>query len=383
MASALGGLFGCVVLALLLPVMQPVILSFASPENFFLALAGIAFIAVLSASAPVRGLIAGALGIVLSIFGYDPVEGVPRFWMGSDYMLDGLRLVPLAMGLFAVPEILALMSSGKTIAQSNKLEPISFRHVIEGGLAVFKSLGIFFRSSVLGTFIGIMPGVGGATAPFVAYAAARQTAKNPETFGTGRIEGVIAPEASNNAKEGGALVPTLALGIPGSASMAMLLGAFLIFGLQPGPEFLKNHMDIAIALAWICAIANVGSSIMMFLLSKMLAYVTRIPGHVLAPILLAFVVIGTYSTDNSVHDVLFIFVFGALGVAMERFNYNRPALLLGFVLGEIIERNYHVSMKAYGPAFALRPISLLIIALALICLIWPNRKRVALLWRRA
>ena len=383
MASALGGLFGCVVLAVLLPVMQPVILSFASPENFFLSLAGVAFIAVLSASAPVRGLIAGALGIFLSLFGYDPVDGVPRFWMGSDYMLDGFRLVPLAMGLFAIPEILALMSSGKSIAQPGRLEPISFGQVVEGGLAVFKHLGIFFRSSAIGTVIGIMPGVGGATAPFVAYAAARQTAKNPETFGQGRIEGVIAPEASSNAKEGGALVPTLALGIPGSSSMAMLLGAFLILGLQPGPEFLKKHMDIAIALAWICALANVASSALMFLLSKALIYITRVPGHVLAPILLALVVVGTYSADNNVNDVWFIFIFGALGVAMERLNYNRPALLLGFVLGETIERNFQISMKAYGPAFVLRPISIAIIALALAFLLWPNRRRLTLLWRRA
>ncbi len=383
MASALGGLFGCVVLAFLLPVMQPVILSFASPENFFLSLAGVAFIAMLGAASPVRGLIAGMLGIFMSLFGYDPVEGVPRFWMGSDYMLDGFRLVPLAMGMFALPEILQLMTSGKSIAQPGKLEAISSRQVVEGGLAVFKHLGIFFRSSVLGTLIGIMPGVGGATAPFVAYAAARQTAKNPETFGQGRVEGVIAPEASSNAKEGGALVPTLALGIPGSSSMALLLGAFLIFGLQPGPEFLKKHMDIAIALAWIVAIANVASSALMFLLARALIYVTRVPGHILAPILLAIVVIGTYSAGNSVIDVLFVFIFGTLGVVMERFQYNRPALLLGFVLGETIERNFHVSMAAYGPSFVLRPISIGIIAVALVFLLWPQRRRVALLWRRA
>lgn len=383
MASALGGLFGCIVLAVLLPIMQPVILSFASPENFFLSLAGVSFIAILGANSPIRGLVAGALGIFLSLFGYDPVEGVPRFWMGFDYMLDGFRLVPLALGLFALPEILSLMTSGKTIAQPGKIETISYGQVVEGGLAVFKHLGIFFRSSVIGTLVGIMPGVGGSTAPFVAYAAARQTSENRETFGKGRIEGVIAPEASSNAKEGGALVPTLALGIPGSSSMAMLLGAFLIFGLQPGPEFLKKHMDIAIALAWIVAFANVASSFMMFLLSRVLAYVTRVPGHILAPLLLGIVAIGTYSSANSVIDVLFTFVFGTLGVIMERFSYNRAALLLGFVLGSTIERNFHISMAAYGPSFMLRPISLGIIAVALALLIWPNRRRVALLWRRA
>jgi TctA family transporter len=383
MASALGGLFGCIVLFILLPIMQPVILSFASPENFFVSLAGIAFIAVLSAGAPVKGLIAGALGVFLSLFGYDPIEGVPRFWMGFDYLLDGMRLVPLAMGLFAVPEILALMTTGKAIAQGEAIEPISFRQTVDGALSVFTHWGIFLRSSVIGSVIGILPGVGATTATFVAYAAARQTADNPETFGKGRVEGVIAPESASNAKEGGALVPTLALGIPGSAAMALLLGAFLIFGLQPGPEFLAKHMDLALALALILALSNVGSSALMFVLSKSLVHITRVPGHVLAPILLVLVTIGAYAAENNVNDVWFVFIFGVLGVAMERLGYNRPALLLGFVLGETLERHFQVSVSAHGPLFFLRPISLAIIAAAVLCLLWPNRRRIALLWRRA
>jgi putative tricarboxylic transport membrane protein len=354
-------------------------------ENFFLALTGIAFIAVLSSGSPTKGLIAGGLGIFMSMFGYSPTEGVPRFWLGIDYMLDGFRLVPLAMGLFAVPEILSLMTSGKTITQSGVIQPISLRQVMKGALAVFRYPGVFFRSSAIGSVIGIMPGVGGSTAPFVAYATAKQTSPHPETFGTGRIEGVIAPETSSNAKEGGALVPTLALGIPGSASMALMLGAFIILGLQPGPEFLVKHMDLAFGLAVILAFGNVGSSILMFLLSKLLIHITRVPGHVLAPILLVLICLGTYSSDNNPIDVLFVFIFGVLGVAMLRLGYNRPALLLGFVLGETIERYYQVSMHAYGPLFFLRPISIIIIVLALIALLWPNRKRIAmmLMWRNA
>jgi TctA family transporter len=367
MASALGGLFGCALLMILLPLLQPIILSFASPENFFLSLVGIAFIAVLSSGSPVKGLIAGTLGIFMSMFGYSPTDGVPRFWLGIDYMLDGFRLVPLAMGLFAVPEILALMTSGKTIAVGGSMEPVSFRQALNGALSVFRHLGVFFRS----------------TATFVAYAAAKQTSANPESFGTGRIEGVIAPESASNAKEGGALVPTLALGIPGSAAMALLLGAFIVVGLQPGPEFLVKHMDIAFGLAMILAFGNVASSGLMFALSKSMVYVTRIPGHVLAPILLVLVAIGTYSSENNVNDVLFVFIFGILGVAMLRLGYNRPALLLGFVLGETIERYYQVSMNAYGATFFMRPISIAIIVMALICLLWPNRKRLALIRRSA
>lgn len=381
MASAIGGLFGCTLLIVLLPIMQPVILSFASPENFFLSLAGIAFIAVLSSGAPVRGLIAGTLGIFMSLFGYDPIEGVPRFWMGFEYLLDGFRLIPLALGLFAIPEILALMSSGKSIARQDSVERISYRQGFEGVLAVFHHWGMTLRSSALGSVIGVMPGVGGTTATFVAYAAARQTAANPETFGQGRIEGVIAPEAAKNAEEGGALVPTLALGIPGSGSMALLLGAFLIVGLQPGPEFLGKHMDLALALAYICALANFAASFLMFLLSRTLVYVTRVPGRVLAPVLLVLIVIGAYAAQNSATDVLYVFIFGILGVAMERLNYNRPALLLGFVLGETIERYFQVSLKAYGWLFFMRPVSIAIIVIALVCLLWPSRRQIASLWR--
>jgi TctA family transporter len=330
----------------------------------------------------VKGLIAGALGVFLSLFGYDPTEGVPRFWLGFDYMLDGMRLVPLAMGLFAVPEILALMSSGKAIAQTT-VEPISFRQTLSGALAVFRYWGTFLRSAAIGSVVGIMPGVGSSAATFVAYAVARQGSKEPDKFGKGSIEGVIAPESASNAKEGGALVPTLSLGIPGSASMALLLGAFLIFGLQPGPEFLVKNMDLALALALICAIANVGSSILMFAASKSLVYVTRVPGHILAPILLVLVLVGAYAAQNAIGDVVFVFIFGALGVAMERLGYNRPAMLLGFVLGETLERNLEISLAAHGNGFFMRPISLAIIAAALLCVLWPNRKRLTLLWRRA
>ena len=375
MASALGGLFGCLLLAILLPVIQPIVLSFASPENFVLAVAGICFIAVLSSGSPRRGLIAGVFGVFLSLFGYSPTEGVPRFWMGFDYLLDGFRLVPLAMGLFAMPEILDLMRTGASIAQGDGAQKISMRQVLHGAMAVFRHPGVFFRSSAIGSVIGMMPGVGGATAPFVAYAAAKQTSPHPETFGSGRIEGVIAPEASSNAKEGGALVPTLALGIPGSSSMALLLGAFVILGLQPGPEFLVKHLDLCFAMAMVLAFGNVASSVLMFALSKPLMAITRIPGRALAPALLVLVAIGAYSAENNPVDVLMVFFFGALGVTMERFGYNRPALILGFVLGEMIERYYQVSSNAYGPWFVLRPISLLIIALTLFGVLWPNRKR--------
>ncbi|NQU69137.1 MAG: tripartite tricarboxylate transporter permease, partial [Rhodospirillales bacterium] len=207
-SSGLGGVFGVLVLVAVLPVLEPIVLSFGSPETFFLALMGVTFIAVVGEGPMQKGLIAGALGIFLALFGYQQVTSVPRFYFGSDYLLDGFRIIPLALGLFAIPEILALSAKGHSVAKEGSVGNVSLAQVLEGGRAVFKHRWLFFKSATIGAVVGIVPGVGGETSPFVAYAAAKQSSKTAATYGQGNIEGVIAPESSNNAKEGGALVPT-------------------------------------------------------------------------------------------------------------------------------------------------------------------------------
>lgn len=370
-ASAVGGVIGVVVLILLLPFLQPVVEAFASPETFFLALLGIAFIGAMGESHPLKGLIAGALGIFLASFGTQQVTGVPRFWLGTDYLLDGFRLVPLALGLFAVPEIIVMMSTGRSVAPPDGGRQILWSQVGAGVAAVFRRGWLTLRSSIIGVFVGIIPGVGGETSPFVAYAAARQASAEPERFGQGSIEGVIAPESSNNAKEGGALVPTLAFGIPGSAGMALLIGGFLVLGLEPGPEFLKRHLDLAFGLALVVAVANILAAAVMLALATKISLITRIHGYVLGPLLLVLVVLGAYSTQNNAVDVWFVFVFGVLGYLMRELHFSRPALLLGFVLGKPLETYLHISLEAYGPLFFTRPLSLLIAALTLAGVLWP------------
>jgi putative tricarboxylic transport membrane protein len=241
---------------------------------------------------------------------------------------------------------------------------------------VFHHRWLFLRSSFIGVFVGIIPGVGGETAPFVAYASAQQISKHPEQFGKGTIEGVIAPESSNNAKEGGALVPTLAFGIPGSSAMALLLGGFLILGLEPGPEFLKNHLDIAFGLALVVAVANVLAAVVMIAVAPKISLVTRIEGHVLGPLLLVLVVLGAYSTSNNAIDVVFVFVFGLLGYFMRALGFSRPALLLGFVLGTAAETYLHISLNAYGGWFFLRPISLALAVAVVMAIFWPLVRRI-------
>ena len=182
---------------------------------------------------------------------------------------------------------------------------------------------------------------------------------------------MIAPESSNNAKEGGALVPTLAFGIPGSTSMALLLGGFLILGLEPGPEFLKNHMDLGVGLAMVLAIANVFAAAIMIVLARYIAKITFLKGHILAPILLVIIVLGTYASKDEPMDVVYIFVFGALGYVLKELNYSRAALILGFVLTGAIKSSLHISLRSYGMAFMLRPISMIIFALLLLGVFWP------------
>ncbi len=373
-ASGLGGIVGVVALLLLLPFLQPVMTSFGSPETFCLALMGITFIAILGRGVMVKGLIAGGLGIFLALFGYQGITGVPRFWLGSDYLLDGFRLIPVVLGLFAIPEILAL-STGRVASSDRPLTNVPWVQVWEGVKSIGGHPWLFLRSSVIGVLIGIVPGVGGETAPFLAYAAAKQAARNPEEFGNGAIEGVIAPESSNNAKEGGALVPTLALGIPGSAGMAVLLGGFLILGLDPGPDFLDTHMALAAGLALVLALANVLAVVLMLALVRQIARITFIRGTVLAPLLLVLVVLGTYSAGNNPMDVLFVFAFGALGWFLKELDYSRPALLLGFILGPLIETYLHISLQAYGPWFFLRPIALTITLLIVAGMSWPLLRR--------
>lgn len=364
MSSGLGGIAGAVVLILLLPVLQRVVLSFGSPETFLLAATGVCLIGVLDRGSLAKGLIAGGLGILLGLFGYQGLTGIPRFWFGSEYLLDGFRIVPFVIGLFAVPEILALAREAAIAERPPQGLPRA--QVLAGMKAPLEHWWLLLRSSFIGVVVGIVPGLGGVTASFLSYASAKQTERTGPEFGTGVIEGVIAPESSDNAKEGGALATTLAFGIPGSAGMAVLLGAVELLGLQPGPSFLKHHMDLAIALALALAGANVLGAGLMLAFSGPLVRITVVRGRILAPLLLVLVVLGTYASGNNPMDVLWLLVFGALGCVFKALHYSRPTLILGFILGELIERYLHISLQAYGYEFVLRPGCLAIMAVAVL-----------------
>jgi len=375
-ASALGGLFGAGVLLLLLPVLAPVVLYFKSPDTLMIALFGVALIAILSKGNMAKGLFAGALGMFLAVFGYQDTTGVPRFWFDFDYMLEGFQLIPITLGLFAVPEIVSLGTTGRSIAVP-QADRVGIGQVLFGVRVALRRWALVLRSSVVGVVAGIMPGVGGAAAQWIAYASAAQTEKNKAQFGKGAVEGVIAPEAAGNSKEGGALVPTLAFGVPGSSAMAILIGAFFLFGLTPGPDFLKDHMPIAVHLTVTLAVANVLAAILTIAIGAQLTGITRLPGHVLAPFLMVTLLVGTYATANDPMDVLLLIPFGILGLLLKELNYSRPALLLGFVLAPLVETYLHISLQAHGWAFLLRPIPLAAMAGITLVIFTTARRRAA------
>ncbi|MDF1555485.1 MAG: tripartite tricarboxylate transporter permease, partial [Deferrisomatales bacterium] len=260
-ASCLGGLFGAAILTVMLPIGKRVVLAFSYPEYFMLALMGLSVIAVVSQGSLWKGLIGACIGLMVATIGYDPVTGSVRFAFGSDHLWDGIGLVPAFIGLFAVGEALDLFLSKRAIAEP-AVTARTNGGVLEGIRSVFTHFGVFLRCSVVGTLIGIIPGVGGAVANFLAYGHAVQSCKDPEKFGTGDVRGVIAPEAANNAKDGGALVPTLIFGIPGSIEMAVLLGALVVLGLEPGPRMMIDNPHVVLVLVYTLAAGNIICAVM-------------------------------------------------------------------------------------------------------------------------
>lgn len=367
-ASALGGVFGGITLIGCVFIIRPVVMAIGSPESFFIVLLGISLIITLGRGSIIKGFISGTVGIFLSFVGVHVLTGEPRFWFGNFYLLKGFGIIPVCMGMFALPMVVELFTEHESIAQVERAT-VRSGLVWEGIKDVFRHFRVFMQSSIMGTVIGTIPGVGAQVVTFLAYGIAKQTSKHPEAFGQGCIEGVIAPEAADNAKEGGGLLSTLALGIPGSVAMTLLLGAFILVGLQPGPLFLKEHTDIAFKLAGTLIFANLLAAAILILFAGKLAILTYVRSNIMGPVILVLVVVGAFCASESVSDVVLAFSFGALGYFMNVYGYNRPALLLGFILGAMAEQYLGLSLRTYGPLFFLRPVPLILSAIIILALL--------------
>jgi putative tricarboxylic transport membrane protein len=372
-ACFLGATFGAVTLALMLPALQKIVLFFGPPEIFMLAFLALTFVAVLAKEDLNRSLIAAFLGLLFALVGVDNVTNQARFTFGSLSLWDGLALVPVILGLFAVSEMIDLWVRGGSLAKQggNKTSGLGMqKQILQGVGDTLKRWWLVLRCSAIGTIMGLIPGLGSAPAGFVAYGHAKQTSKDPGSFGKGNVEGVIGPESANDAVEGGALASTIAFGIPGSSSMAILLGGLLILGLETGPSMLNNHVDLIFIMIFTIVLGNLIGTFAGFFIANPLARMTFVRGSVLVPILLVIIFTGSYMVHKAWFDIGVALVFGLLGYAMKSLNYSRAALLIGLVLGYTVEKNLYLSLKLKGPTFFLSPVPLALLVITLSVLIF-------------
>jgi TctA family transporter len=345
--SAFGGVFGALILAVSIPIILPVILAFNSPELFMLGLLGLAMVGSLSGGSVLKGLAVAALGILLATVGEAVTVAIPRFTFGTDYLSDNLPLIPVVLGLFAIPEIMELAIRNTSIAQIPD-DQSDGGGLLDGIKDAFRHWWLAVRCAVIGTYVGMLPGLGAAIVDWIAYGHAVQSAKDRSQFGKGDIRGVIAPEAANNATRGGSLVPTVAFGIPGSLGTAILLGALLIQGLKPGPEMLTDNLHITFSMVWSIVVANIAVAILLMFLSKQVAKVAFLPGHMLVPGVILFVFMGAWIGQASLGDWITCLAMGIVGFIMKRGGWPRPPLILALILGGIMENAFQISINAHA-----------------------------------
>lgn len=374
-ASALGSTVGVVLLILLLPLLREVILFFGPPEFLMLTIWGLTTIAILSRGSMLKGLIAAGAGLMLSMIGMDPRTAELRYTFGWDYLQDGLSLVAVFIGIFALAEIISMTLSGRQTISGKTDSSALTGSVWQGILSVFQNFGLFLRSAVLGTVIGIIPGIGATVSSFIAYGHAAQTAgKNKGEFGKGDIRGVIAPEAANDAKDGGALVPTLAFGIPGGSGTTMLLIVLTVHGFSPGKELLTNHLSLVFVLIWSLFLSNWLTSLLGIGMINPLSRMTTIRTQVIIPPIILLASIGAFMHRGRIEDVCIAFLFAGIGFLMKKYHWPRIPMVIALVLGPLFENNYHITTRLQSLGridFFSRPVVMSLMIIAGISLLLP------------
>ena len=377
-ASLIGGIVGVLALIAAAQPLAEVALTFGPPEYFALALLGLSVVAAATGGSVLKGLLMGCLGIAVSFIGTDSVLGFPRFTFGFIELEAKIDFVPVVIGLFAVSELMMLMVRGGTISESGKLEGSLW----EGIKLVFSYPLTLLRGVLTGTFVGIIPGIGAVSASLLAYAVERRRARDPSRFGRGAAEGVIGPEAANNACVTAAIIPTVTLGVPGSAGAAILLVALTIHGLRPGPALFTGSPELIYGFFVGLIISQFLFALMGVLFTRWFAVVTVVPSQVLAPTLLVVSLVGAYAYQQQPADVVVAVLFGLVGFAAQRLRYPVIGLVMGLVLGEMAETAFHQSLQISNGAYQIflsRPLSASIVALSLVLVLWPLvfRRKVA------
>ncbi len=372
MASATGGVLGAIVLLASFPILRPLVLSFGSPEFFVLVLWGLSAIGVLSGKTPVKGLLAAIFGLLIATVGVDEKTAIERFSLDTAYLWDGVNVILIGLGLFAVPELIDLAVRRTSISETEELGT----GLMEGVKDVFRHWWLVVRCSTIGVWVGVLPGLGSSVADWFAYAHAVQTEKHSERFGTGDVRGVIAPESSNNAKEGGALIPTIAFGIPGSTSLAIMLAAFVSVGIHPGSRMLTDQLHLTLAMVWVLVLSNLMATSLAMGFAGTFARLSLQPFYVIVPVTLALCASASFAASYAHEDLYAFLIFSAVGYLMKLFDWPRPPVLVAVVLGFQMETYLWLSIARYDFVWLLRPSVLLLLALVVFTLLLPAiRKR--------
>lgn len=377
-ASLMGGLLGTVIMTCLSPQVSKMALKFSTAEYFALAVFGLSIIISISGQSVIKGVIAGLFGLALCTVGSDPISGYPRYIFGQMELYEGPPFIPTLIGLFAVSEILAGVEK---IATTKKIKE-KVTQILPSMTDLKRCLPTMLKGGTIGSFIGSVPGAGGDIAAFVSYGEAKRSSKTPEKFGTGMVEGVAAAESANNGCTGGAMIPLLSLGVPGDSVTAILLGAFIIHGLQPGPLLYKDHLDVVYGVFAAMLVANLAMFLIGALGIRFFAKIISIDKTVLLPVIMVLSLVGSYSMRNSFFDVYITIGFGVVGYLLQRYGFPLSPILLALILGPMAESNLRRTLVISGGDISIiftKPICLVLLALAIISLLVSliNQKKIA------
>jgi TctA family transporter len=371
-SSIFGGLWGAVLLLVAIPLLQWLIFRVGTPELLAVCVLGLTLVASLSQGAMLKGLIVAVFGVLVAAIGDEAQSGQSR-WTFDDlldtYLTDGIPIECIALGLFAVPELIDMAIARTNVGSVQHLQGL-FHEQMRGVRDVLVNWKLVLNSSTLGVVLGAVPGMGAAVIDWIAYGSAARFVKN-NSFGKGDVRGLIAAESANNAREGGQLIPTLAFGVPGSPSMALLLGAFIAHGIAPGPRLLETQLDLTYTIIWTLALANVVGAGVCFLSANPLARIATLRPGILIPTVLAVCFVGAYQGSRNYGDLVTLVVFGLVGWTMKRHGWARAPLILGFVLGKLIEKYLFISMGRYEFTWLERPGVIAIFAVAALVLARP------------
>ena len=358
-SSLMGGVFGALILSISIYYAIPIIMAFGFGEQFLLIILALLMVGALTGENFIKGVTACILGLIIGSIGSAPITGDLRFTFGTLYLVEGVPIVIVGLGLFALPEIVGLLDSKGAIAKALKNEEGWFRGIKD----VFKNWFLVLRCSSIGCIVGALPGLGGTVVDWIAYSHLRQTSKDTSNIGKGDIRGVIAPESANNAKEGGALIPTLLFGIPGSGNKVLLLGGFILIGIEPGLEMVTTHLDLTYLMIWSLAIANILGAGLCIGFASHISKLTLVRYYVLAPVMIVLIFFATFNINRDWYDFIGLLGFGLIGITFKAFGWSRPALLIGFFLSTKVELLSYQTQAVYGLTFLTRPVSIILIVL--------------------